>query len=50
MMGRLGEPDRLGFKLGRLGESTQLSEAVDPQPFLIPVTSRRPRRNKLRPS
>ena len=34
MMRRLGEPDRLGFVLGRLGESAELGEAHD-QPGAI---------------
>src|SRR5260370_41410980 len=29
MMGRLGEPDRLGLVRGRLGESAELGEAHD---------------------
>src|SRR5436853_7023422 len=29
MTGRLGEPDRLGLVLGRLGESAELGEAYD---------------------
>ena len=34
MMCRLGEPDRLGFVLGRLGESAKFREAHD-QPGAI---------------
>ncbi len=40
MLRRLGEPDRLGFELGRLGESTELREAHD-QPVSIIDRSRR---------
>jgi hypothetical protein len=35
MIRRLGKPDRLGFVLGRLGESAELGEAPD-QPGAIP--------------
>src|SRR5207253_10644098 len=35
MMHRLGKPDRLGFVLRRLGESAELSEALDQEATIV---------------